>query len=111
MVSPILRRPLSRKRSVIKRLADDSLEAAIIGKLRFAWAFIFALALSEFGPSHSVSASELGPFFWVQPPTVQIEDRPKPLYAPYGYYGPQGGCVRQPFWRGNHWKSVTVCRR
>lgn len=65
----------------------------------------------EFGSSQPSGATELGSFFWVEPPTVQVEDRPKPLFAPYGYYGPQGGCSRRPVWRGGHWRSVVVCYR
>lgn len=72
---------------------------------------VAALIAFEFGSSQPAGATELGSFFWVEPPTVQVEDRPKPLYAPYGYYGPQGGCSRRPVWQGRRWKSAIVCLR
>lgn len=110
LVSSTLAWSLSRKGSIFKPLTAG-LKVVTSGKLRIAGRLVVALALLDFGLSQPVRATELGPFFWVEPPTVQIQESPKPLYAPYGYYGLQGGCVRKAVWQGKHWRSVTVCHR
>lgn len=103
--------PLPKRDNIIRSL-HVGLVVGAVGRLCLgAIAFVAAATLFEFGSPQPVGATELGPFFWMEPPTVQIEDRPKPLYAPYGYYGYQGGCSRQPVWQGRRWRSVTVCRR
>lgn len=102
--------PEPRKINVMKPLAAN-LKALQVARLRLVPALIVALTICEVGSSGAAKANALGPFFWVEPHTVQIEERPKPLLAPYGYYGVQGACSRQPVWQGRQWRSVTVCRR
>jgi len=102
---------LGPRKTNVKKALVASLEAPRVSRSRLAAALLATLALCEVGFSGGAKATELVPFFWVEPPTVQIEDRPKPLFAPYGYYGVQGGCSRQPVWQGRRWRSVTVCRR
>lgn len=103
--------PPFEKLNIIMRLREDPNAGVTRKRCLGAIALAAAFTLFEFGSSQPAGATELGPFFWVEPPTVQVEDRPKPLYAPYGYYGYQGGCSRQPVWQGRRWRSATVCRR
>lgn len=103
--------PPLEKLKVISRLHESPNAGATRNPSLGAIALAAAFVVFAFGSPQPAGATELGPFFWVEPPTVQVEDRPKPLYAPYGYYGYQGGCSRQPVWQGRQWRSVTVCRR